>query len=131
LSKGIAKVSHSLLRLMKSTKENIFNNIPAMIPEELFNNLLVRGNLKIERIVSQGHATPIGEWYDQDWDEWVLLLEGEAILAYEDGSAAILNPGDYVLIPAHVKHRVEWTQPDINTIWLAIHFLPSIIDSAF
>ena len=106
--------------------ENIFDNMPAIIPEELFENLLVRENLKIERIISQGHSTPIGEWYEQAWDEWVLLLQGEAILAYENGSKTKLQVGDYVLIPAHTCHRVEWTLPDSNTIWLAIHFLPPI-----
>jgi cupin 2 domain-containing protein len=111
---------------MKSAIGNIFDNIPAIVPEELFENLLARENLKVERIISQGHKTPEGEWYGQDWDEWVLLLQGEAILAYEDGSKAKLRLGDYALIPAHVKHRVEWTQPDTNTVWLAIHILPSI-----
>jgi cupin 2 domain-containing protein len=110
---------------MKSAKENIFNNIPAIIPEELFENLLAQENLKIERIISQGHKTPEGKWYDQAWDEWVLLLQGEAILAYEDGGKTTMQTGDFTLIPAHVKHRVEWTQPDTSTIWLAIHFLPS------
>jgi cupin 2 domain-containing protein len=110
---------------MKPTNENIFTNIPAIIPEELFENLLDRENLKIERIVSQGHCTPAGHWYDQAWDEWVLLLQGEAILAYEDGNNIKLQMGDYLLIPAHTKHRVEWTQPGQKTIWLAIHFIPS------
>jgi cupin 2 domain-containing protein len=110
---------------MKPKKENIFDNIPAIIPEELVENLLVRENLKIERIVSQGHATPRGEWYDQAWDEWVLLLQGEAILSYEDGFTMNMKKDDYVRIPAHVKHRVEWTQPGANTVWLAIHFFPS------
>ncbi|MEQ1739659.1 MAG: cupin domain-containing protein [Methyloglobulus sp.] len=110
---------------MKPTKNNIFKNIPAIIPEELFENLLVRENLKIERIISHGHNTTAGEWYDQAWDEWVILLQGEAILGYEDGNQVNLTAGDYVLISAHNRHRVEWTQPDANTIWLAIHFVPS------
>ena len=110
---------------MKPTKNNIFENIPAIIPEELFENLLVRENLKIERIISQGHNTKVGEWYDQAWDEWVILLQGEAILGYEDGSQVNLAGGDYVLIPAHNRHRVESTQPDSTAIWLAIHFVPS------
>lgn len=111
---------------MKTAKDNIFKNIPAIIPEELFENLIDRETLKIERIVSYGHATPIGEWYDQAWDEWVLLLQGEARLGYKDGSSVKLQVGDHVLIPAHTRHRVEWTPPDSNTIWLAIHFVPSL-----
>ena len=110
---------------MKPAKDNIFKNIPAIIPEKLFENLLVQENFKIERIISHGHTTPIGEWYDQSWDEWVLLLQGEAILGYEAGNKVNLHTGDYVLIPAHARHRVEWTQPESNTIWLAIHFVPS------
>ena len=112
---------------MEPEKDNIFDNIPAIIPEELFENLLVRENLKIERIVSQGHKTLEGEWYDQAWDEWVLLLQGEAILAFEDGNKLTMKVGDFVLIPAHVRHRVELTQPGSSTIWLAIHLLPSIL----
>jgi cupin 2 domain-containing protein len=114
-----------LRKLMRPTKGNIFKGISAIIPEELFENLLVRETLKIERIISQGHCAPTGEWYDQAWDEWVLLLEGEALLGYEDGNQDKLQRGDYLFIPAHTRHRVEWTQPEVNTIWLAIHLLPS------
>lgn len=110
---------------MKPSKGNIFENIPATLSEEKFENLLARKNLKIERIVSEGHCTPSGEWYEQTWDEWVLLLEGKAILAYEDGHKQKLQAGDYVFIPAQTRHRVEWTQPNSSSIWLAIHFLPS------
>ena len=106
---------------MKSAIANIFNNIPAILPEELTENLLVQENLKIERIISQGHKTPVGEWYEQAWDEWVLLLQGEAILAYEDGNKVNMKTGDYLHIPSHVRHRVEWTQANVKTIWLAIH----------
>ncbi len=110
---------------MKTAKDNIFNNIPAIIPEELFESLVERETFRIERIVSHGHTTPIGAWYDQPWDEWVLLLQGAAILAYEDGTKVKLQAGDYVLIPAQTRHRVEWTQPEAKTIWLAIHFTHS------
>jgi cupin 2 domain-containing protein len=112
---------------MKTAKDNIFNNIPAIIPEELFESLIERENLKIERIISDGHTSPVGEWYNQAWDEWVLLLQGEAILAYEDGTNLKLQVGDYLLIPAHTRHRVEWTQPEVKTIWLAIHFVPAAL----
>jgi cupin 2 domain-containing protein len=107
---------------MKLAKDNIFENIPAIIPEELFENLIDRETLKIERIVSHGHTTPAGQWYDQSWDEWVLLLQGEAILGYEDDSTVKLQVGDYVFIPALTRHRVEWTRPGFDTVWLAITF---------
>lgn len=109
---------------MKPAKDNIFKSIPDIIPEELSENLLARETLKIERIVSRGHITPTGEWYDQASDEWVLLLEGEAILGYENGCTISMGVGDYVFIPARTRHRVEWTQPGSNTIWLAIHVVP-------
>lgn len=101
---------------------NIFSDIPNTLPEELFTSLLKRDNIHIERIVSKGHSTPPEQWYDQAWDEWVLVLQGQAVLRYEQNlSDLTMSVGDYALIPAHTKHRVEWTAPDINTVWLAIH----------
>jgi cupin 2 domain-containing protein len=107
---------------VKTNKHNIFNNIPDIIPQELFESLEDSNNLKIERIISQGHCTPTGQWYDQDWNEWVLLVQGEATISYQDGLTVSLQAGDYLMIPAHTRHRVAWTQPDQTTIWLAIHF---------
>ena len=101
---------------------NIFTGIPADLPEELFECIVKREHIHIERIVSKGHITPTGQWYDQDWDEWVLLLQGKATILYEKNMQPIaLMPGDYLLIPAHTRHRVEWTTPDRDTVWLAIH----------
>lgn len=100
--------------------DNIFANIPDVLPEELFTTLLKQDNVQIERIVSKGHSTPSGEWYDQAQDEWVLVLEGQAVLAYEHQKLT-LTAGDTVFIPAHTKHRVEWTAPNIYTVWLAVH----------
>jgi cupin 2 domain-containing protein len=77
--------------------------------------------VSIERIVSTGQATPEGEWLEQDRDEWVVLLEGEAELAYDDGSRVRLHSGDHLLIAAGVRHRVEWTRADPPCVWLAVH----------
>lgn len=110
---------------METTKNNIFANIPAIIPEELFENLLVKENLKIERIVSYGQVSPVDEWYEQFWDEWVLLLQGSATLEYPNGKLVDLQVGDYVYIPAYSRHRVHWTPPNTETIWLAIYFSPN------
>ncbi len=77
--------------------------------------------VSIERIVSAGHATPAGEWLEQERDEWVVLLEGEAELAYEDGSRVRLSAGDHVVIPGGTRHRVERTRDDPPCIWLAVH----------
>jgi cupin 2 domain-containing protein len=89
--------------------------------EELVEQVAVGEGVAIERIVSAGQATPAGEWLEQERDEWVVLLEGEAELAYEDGSRLRLGSGDHVLIPAGERHRVEWTRTEPPCIWLAVH----------
>ncbi|MGO9895390.1 MAG: cupin domain-containing protein [Bryobacteraceae bacterium] len=80
---------------------------------------------RIERIVSAGQACPPGFWYDQDNTEWVFLIGGSACLLFEgEASSRELRPGDYVEIPAHRRHRVEWTAPDEPTVWLVVHLAP-------
>jgi cupin 2 domain-containing protein len=109
---------------MEPNHFNIFSDIPPQLPEELFDCILKQDNIRIERIVSRGHVTPEGYWYDQIFDEWVILLQGQAVVTYEQDQARItLKAGDYLFIPAHVKHRVEWTMPEIDTVWLAVHLL--------
>jgi cupin 2 domain-containing protein len=100
---------------------NIFADLPAHLPDELITKLLEAGNVRIERIVSHGHASPEGFWYDQDLDEWVMVLQGAARLRFEDETVEIKS-GDFVNIPAHRKHRVEWTTPDVATVWLAVFY---------
>jgi len=101
---------------------NIFANLSAVTSGEVFENLAEAGNVRIERIVSNGGATPEGEWYDQEWDEWVLLLAGSAGMLMEgEGEARSLKPGDYLMIPARCRHRVAWTAPEERTVWLAVH----------
>jgi cupin 2 domain-containing protein len=79
--------------------------------------------MRLERIVSAGHATSPGQWYDQDTNEWVVVLSGRAGLRFEDESEPrVMGRGDYVLITAHRRHRVEWTDPDEPTVWLALHY---------
>ena len=104
---------------------NIFAGLPlTILPDEVMTNLLVTPKLRIERIVSTGQVTPMDRWYDQDWDEWVILLRGGARLLFEgEAEARSLGPGDYVNIPAHRRHRVLWTDPDQVTVWLAVHYL--------
>jgi cupin 2 domain-containing protein len=102
---------------------NIFENIPDHIPEELFQKILQTENLKVERIVSRGHSSPDNEWYDQEENEWVILLKGSAGLLFEGHEkVVVLRSGDYINIPSHTKHRVEWTEPDMVTVWLAIYY---------
>ena len=100
--------------------DSLLNDLPAGVEAgERFENLLIRPGVRIERIVSSGQSTPPGEWLDQAWDEWVLLVAGRAGLTLEGEASATLEPGDHLLIPAHRHHRVEWT--DTPTVWLAIH----------
>jgi len=102
---------------------NLFADIPKVFEKEIFETLAKSPNLKIERILSQGQATPPGQWYDQDWNEWVILLKGRAGLLFDGETNIIeLSPGDYLNIPAHRRHRVEWTDSQQPTVWLAIHY---------
>jgi cupin 2 domain-containing protein len=101
---------------------NLFADIPVDLQTEQITELLTRKNLRIVRIVSRGQASPPDFWYSQDEDEWVLILAGSAGLRFQQQEAAkTLRAGDYVNIPAHTRHRVEWTDANRETIWLAIH----------
>jgi cupin 2 domain-containing protein len=100
---------------------NLFADLPAHLPTELVQTLVRAAHVRIESIVSHGHASPPGFWYDQNEHEWVAVLKGAARLRFEDGTLE-MRPGDFVTIPAHHRHRVEWTTPDEPTIWLAVHY---------
>ena len=100
---------------------NLYADIPAALAREETIDLLGAQNLRIERIVSRGQATPPGEWLDQDWDEWVVLLEGAAGLRLAGEEPRVLGRGDWLHIAAHTRHRVEWTGPGA-TLWLAVHW---------
>jgi cupin 2 domain-containing protein len=100
---------------------NLFHAIPQRLPQELCETLLQRGGVRLERIVSHAHTTPPGEWYDQGWDEWVVLLSGSATLQFEGGELMPLTPGDHLLLPAHCRHRVACTDERGQSIWLALH----------
>lgn len=102
-------------------KNNLLAHIPDRLPQELFEALFENTHIKIERIVSQGHQSPSDFWYDQNWDEWVLILKGHAGLRFTDQADVELGPGEALLIPAGVKHKVAWTDAQSETVWLAIH----------
>jgi cupin 2 domain-containing protein len=103
------------------SRTNLFTNLPADLHEELLTTLLDAGGVRIERIVSHGQASPEKFWYDQPRHEWVVVLKGAARLRFENETVE-MKPGDFVNLPAHKKHRVEWTTPDEPTIWLAVHY---------
>lgn len=104
--------------------KNIVENMPADLSSEHFLDLLNTPHVRIERIVSKGHSSPETGWYDQDEDEWVMVLEGEGTLAFENGRIVNLGKGDFIHIPAHCRHRVSHTQADDITVWLAVFFSP-------
>ncbi len=104
---------------------NLFAELPGMAAEEVGDILLARPGLRIERIVSTGQASPPGFWYDQAEGEWVLLLAGAAGLRFADEpEARLLRPGDWVEIAPHRRHRVDWTDPAVPTVWLAVFYPP-------
>jgi cupin 2 domain-containing protein len=101
---------------------NFFDDLPRQADEELFTELLSRKGVRIERIVSTGQSTPADKPYNQEYDEWVLLVSGSAGMWIEGEGERDLRPGDNVLIPARCLHRVTWTSKGEPTIWLAVHF---------
>ncbi|NLS93733.1 MAG: cupin domain-containing protein [Planctomycetaceae bacterium] len=102
---------------------NLFANLATDLPAELIDVLAEGKSVRIERIISTGQASPEGFWYDQDEAEWVAVLKGEAKLLFEgDAEPLLLKPGDHVTIPAHRKHRVEWTSSEEPTVWLAVFY---------
>ena len=104
------------------TPMNLFADLPSDLPEEIVQSLLDAPGLRIERIISRGHASPAGFWYDQPTHEWVLLVSGAARLRFEGEEPIDMTPGAFIPIPAHQRHRVEWTDANQPTIWLAVHY---------
>jgi len=107
--------------IFASSGFNLFADLPQQLPDELVTTLLESKTIRIERIISHGHDSSAGFWYDQSQHEWVMVLKGAARLQFEDGVVE-MKPGDFINIPAHKKHRVEWTTPDEPTIWLGVFF---------
>lgn len=99
---------------------NIFDNIPNKISEEILEELFSNSNVRIERVVSSGNVSPDNFWYDQDEDEWILLVAGNAIVTFEGDRTVELKAGDTLYIGAHEKHRVAYTSSNPQCIWLCI-----------
>ncbi len=111
---------------MSAASGNLFAGLPAKLAGEEIVALLSTPEIRIERIVSTGQASPPGHWYDQERAEWVILLRGAAAILFEgEAEARELKPGDYLHIPAHARHRVAWTSREQPTIWLAVHYRAS------
>lgn len=108
---------------MSKPLQNLFQEIPQQLDQERFDPLFSNGDhIRIERILSRGQSSPESGWYDQAENEWIVLVEGEAILEFKDGSSKHLKKGDHLNIPKHMQHRVLWTDPDNTTIWLAVFY---------
>lgn len=112
-----------------TTDGNIFAALPAgSLAEELVSEILTQPDVRIERIVSTGQSSPSDFWYDQDWNEWVILISGGARLLFEkepfedEPEVRSLVRGDYIYIAAHRRHRIVWTDPQQATVWVAVHF---------
>lgn len=101
---------------------NLFADIPASLPEEVFEDIVSTDHIRIERILSHGHSSPETGWYDQSEHEWVMVLDGQGVIEFEDGTVVTLNQGDYLNIPAGQKHRVASTDSTQVTIWLAVFY---------
>lgn len=101
---------------------NLFEDIPEDLPEEQIQQLLGGAGFSLERIVSRGHSSGEEQWYDQQRNEWVVLLRGAAELQFSDGRRQRLEAGDFVTLAAHERHRVAWTDPQQESIWLALHY---------
>jgi len=119
------RLLHFITFFMAISMSNLLTNIPTdpdRKAKEIVDILLQNQHARVERIVSHGQSSPDGFWYDQSLDEFVVLLSGSAKLQFDGESQMVsLRPGDYLMIPAHRKHRVQWTSPSEPTIWLAIH----------
>lgn len=100
---------------------NIFKST-SNLDEEFIELITQNENIRIERIVSKGHASPASGWYDQEEDEWVIVLKGAAIITFENDGDIKLKVGDHLNIPAHTRHKVKWTDPESETVWLAVHY---------
>ncbi|WP_333918067.1 cupin domain-containing protein [Vibrio crassostreae] len=101
---------------------NIYADIPSSLPNEMFNALISNENIRIERILSHGHSSPEEGWYNQDKNEWVMVLEGQGVIEFEDGRVVTLSKGDYINIAAREKHKVIGTVENVVTIWLAVFY---------
>jgi len=101
---------------------NLLQNLPSDLSNEVFEDIITSKQVRIERIISKGHTSPQHGWYDQEEHEWVLVLHGAGEITFENHSTITLYAGDHITIPAHTKHKVSWTKPDEETIWLAVFY---------
>lgn len=107
---------------MSQIPDNLFKSLPETLQYEAVTHILNRPGVRIERIVSRGHTAPESGWFDQTEHEWVMVMQGEGHLEFEEGRVLIMRAGDHLIIPAHTKHKVVWTKPGEPTLWLAVFY---------
>ncbi|MCF6441388.1 cupin domain-containing protein [Pseudoalteromonas luteoviolacea] len=107
---------------MSEIKKSVFDAMPQDLSDEFFELIAGNDDVKIERIISRGHTSPETGWYDQAQHEWVIVLQGEGEITFADGRIIKLGVGEHINIPAHCKHKVSWTKPDEETVWLAVFY---------
>ncbi|MGE9290780.1 MAG: cupin domain-containing protein [Puniceicoccales bacterium] len=107
---------------MTTASHNLLHSLPDSLETETIETILRGQNVRIERILSHGQSSPETGWYDQEENEWVMVLQGRGEIQYENGNSITLGPGDQVNLPAHTKHRVHWTDPDQITVWVAVFY---------
>ncbi|MCF8298927.1 MAG: cupin domain-containing protein [Saprospiraceae bacterium] len=108
---------------MTILKKNIFSIIGQNLEKgEVFEKLVQNKDFKFERIISKGQISNENQWYDQEDNEWVILLQGEATIEFANKEKINLEAGDYILIPAHEKHKIIFTSSEPECIWLALHY---------
>lgn len=103
---------------MNQNSFEFLKNIPSKSSKEMFELVLKNKDIKIERIISYGQTSDKDFWYDQDEDEFVLVLEGNAKIRYDNGEIFELEKGSSLYIKAHTKHQVIYTANP--TVWLAV-----------
>lgn len=113
---------------VEESVKNIFDDLPQHLPKEVVQTLIQAADVRIERIISHGHASPTDFWYDQPQHEWVIVLKGAARLRFED-CVVEMKVGDFINIPAFKKHRVDWTTPDEPTVWLGVRYITVLEDA--
>ncbi len=101
---------------------NLYEHIPAQLPEELTQILAASPSVRIERILSRGQVSVPDFWYEQEETEFVVVLQGEGHIEYESGEVVTMGPGSYEVILPFTKHRVSFTDPEETTVWLAVFY---------
>ena len=99
---------------------NIYD-LPALPLQDELTRVLAHGkDVRIEQIISTGQTS---DWYDQEEAEFVVLLEGQAKIEFEDKPTLTLNRGEAINIKPHERHRVSFTSTEPPCVWLCVFYV--------